>query len=308
MTTQPDRGGHFGPIRRALCARGPHGAHRGARASLRGRARRSRLSVRAGRTLRTYAGRPTPLYFAKRLSETLGGARLWLKREDLLHTGAHKINIVWARHCGRGAWANAASSPRPARAQHGVATATVARCWASNAWCTWARRICAASASTSSACGCSARRWWACRAAAARSRTPSAKHARLGLEHRRHLLSAGLGAGRASLPHDGARFPEDHREEARRQIWNRGGCRTPSSPAWAAARNAIGIFHAFLPDDSVELTGIESRRRGDAWATTRRVFAASARRPARRLQLRVAGRRRPDRAHPLRFPPAWITP
>src|SRR5579864_2053398 len=42
--------------------------------------------------LANYAGRPTPLYYAKRLSETLGGARIYFKREDLLHTGAHKIN------------------------------------------------------------------------------------------------------------------------------------------------------------------------------------------------------------------------
>src|SRR5215469_2761503 len=42
--------------------------------------------------LRTFAGRPTPLFFAKRLSEKLGGAKIYLKREDLLHTGAHKIN------------------------------------------------------------------------------------------------------------------------------------------------------------------------------------------------------------------------
>src|SRR5437762_8544219 len=41
--------------------------------------------------LRTYAGRPTPLFFAKRLTEKLGGAKIYLKREDLLHTGAHKI-------------------------------------------------------------------------------------------------------------------------------------------------------------------------------------------------------------------------
>ena len=41
---------------------------------------------------RQYAGRPTPLYFARRLTEKLGGARIYLKREDLLHTGAHKIN------------------------------------------------------------------------------------------------------------------------------------------------------------------------------------------------------------------------
>src|ERR1700723_3805384 len=42
--------------------------------------------------LKDFAGRPTPLYFAKRLTEELGGARIYLKREDLLHTGAHKIN------------------------------------------------------------------------------------------------------------------------------------------------------------------------------------------------------------------------
>ena len=42
--------------------------------------------------LHHYAGRPTPLYFAQRLSHHLAGAQIWLKREDLLHTGAHKIN------------------------------------------------------------------------------------------------------------------------------------------------------------------------------------------------------------------------
>ena len=47
--------------------------------------------------LRTYAGRPTPLTFAKRMTEDLGGARIYLKREDLAHTGAHKINNVLAQ-------------------------------------------------------------------------------------------------------------------------------------------------------------------------------------------------------------------
>jgi len=42
--------------------------------------------------LRDFAGRPTPLYFAERLTQKLGGAKIYLKREDLLHTGAHKIN------------------------------------------------------------------------------------------------------------------------------------------------------------------------------------------------------------------------
>src|SRR3954469_11449629 len=42
--------------------------------------------------LKNYVGRPSPLYFAKRMTEACGGAQIWLKREDLNHTGAHKIN------------------------------------------------------------------------------------------------------------------------------------------------------------------------------------------------------------------------
>src|SRR5688572_21894978 len=47
---------------------------------------------RLAEVLRDYVGRPTPLFFAERLSQELGGAQIFLKREDLLHTGAHKIN------------------------------------------------------------------------------------------------------------------------------------------------------------------------------------------------------------------------
>ena len=75
--------------------------------------------------LHNYAGRPTALYYAKRLSETLGGAQLWLKREDLLHTGAHKINnclgqILLARRMGK-----TRIIAETGAGQHGVATATV---------------------------------------------------------------------------------------------------------------------------------------------------------------------------------------
>ncbi len=80
--------------------------------------------------LRNYAGRPTPLYHAKRLSETLGGARLWLKREDLLHTGAHKINnalgqALLARRMGK-----RRIIAETGAGQHGVAaTATARAAW-----------------------------------------------------------------------------------------------------------------------------------------------------------------------------------
>jgi len=76
--------------------------------------------------LRTFAGRPTPLHFASRLTEHLGGARIYLKREDMLHTGAHKIN-----NClGQGLLAARMKKPRlvaeTGAGQHGVATAAVA--------------------------------------------------------------------------------------------------------------------------------------------------------------------------------------
>src|SRR5581483_4669796 len=75
--------------------------------------------------LRDYAGRPTPLFFAQRLTEHCGGARIYLKREDLLHTGAHKINntlgqILLARRMGK-----RRIIAETGAGQHGVATATV---------------------------------------------------------------------------------------------------------------------------------------------------------------------------------------
>jgi tryptophan synthase beta chain len=76
--------------------------------------------------LHNFAGRPTPLQFASRLTEHLGGAKIYLKREDLLHTGAHKIN-----NClGQGLLAARMKKPRivaeTGAGQHGVATAAVA--------------------------------------------------------------------------------------------------------------------------------------------------------------------------------------
>ncbi|HLY42252.1 MAG TPA: tryptophan synthase subunit beta [Terracidiphilus sp.] len=75
--------------------------------------------------LHDYAGRPTPLYFCKRLTAELGGAKIYLKREDLLHTGAHKINNA----LGQGLLAKRMGKNRiiaeTGAGQHGVATATV---------------------------------------------------------------------------------------------------------------------------------------------------------------------------------------
>jgi tryptophan synthase beta chain len=88
--------------------------------------RDAEFQAELNRLLKDFAGRPTPLYHARRLTEHLGGAEIYLKREDLLHTGAHKIN-----NClGQGLLAQRMGKTRviaeTGAGQHGVATATVA--------------------------------------------------------------------------------------------------------------------------------------------------------------------------------------
>src|SRR5450631_1651653 len=84
------------------------------------------FQARLADLLKNFAGRPTPLQFAERLTEKLGGPRIYLKREDLLHTGAHKINNA----IGQGLLAVKMGKPRivaeTGAGQHGVASATVA--------------------------------------------------------------------------------------------------------------------------------------------------------------------------------------
>ena len=125
MSPQPDAGGHFGPyggryVPEVLMAplEELEQAYRAARDD-------PAFQAELDDLLHNYAGRPTPLYFAKRLSETLGGARIYLKREDLLHTGAHKINnclgqALLARRMGK-----KRIIAETGAGQHGVATATV---------------------------------------------------------------------------------------------------------------------------------------------------------------------------------------
>ena len=94
---------------------------------------------------RHYVGRPSPLYHAQRLSEKCGGAQIYLKREDLNHTGAHKINNT----LGQGLLTRRMGKQRviaeTGAGQHGVATATACACSGSNAWFTWVRKTFAGS-------------------------------------------------------------------------------------------------------------------------------------------------------------------
>ncbi len=126
MKTLPDARGHFGPyggrfVPETLMAPLFELERAYARAK-----RDRRFQSELAALLRDYAGRPTPLYFARRLTEHVGGARIYLKREDLCHTGAHKINNV----LGQGLLAARMKKRRliaeTGAGQHGVATATVA--------------------------------------------------------------------------------------------------------------------------------------------------------------------------------------
>ncbi len=126
MIPTPDAGGHFGPyggrfVPETLMAP----LEELEKAYLEAR-RDPGFRAELDSLLRDYAGRPTPLYYARRLSETLGGARIYFKREDLLHTGAHKINnclgqVLLARRMGK-----RRIIAETGAGQHGVATATVA--------------------------------------------------------------------------------------------------------------------------------------------------------------------------------------
>jgi tryptophan synthase beta chain len=87
--------------------------------------RDKKFQSRLNELLRTYAGRPTPLTFARRLTEELGGAKIYLKREDLLHTGAHKINNCLGQALLVECMGKKRVIAETGAGQHGVATATV---------------------------------------------------------------------------------------------------------------------------------------------------------------------------------------
>jgi len=124
--TQPDRYGHFGPFGGRYAAETLMPALLELEEAYR-TARRDGPFQREFRMLqKDYGGRETPLYFAARLTEFLGGARIYLKREDLNHTGSHKINntlgqALLARRMGK-----RKVIAETGAGQHGVATATVA--------------------------------------------------------------------------------------------------------------------------------------------------------------------------------------
>ena len=126
ITAQPDAGGHFGPYGGVFVPETLMTALEELTLAYESARHDPEFLHELDSLLREFVGRPTPLYLAERLTEQLGGAKIYLKREDLVHTGAHKINnamgqIILARRMGK-----KRVIAETGAGQHGVATATAA--------------------------------------------------------------------------------------------------------------------------------------------------------------------------------------
>lgn len=216
--------------------------------------------------LHHYCGRPTPLYFAKRLTEQLGGAKIYLKREDLLHTGAHKINNA----LGQGLLARRMGKQRiiaeTGAGQHGVATATV--CALFGLECVIymgeedmrrqelnvyrmrllgaeVRGVSAGSATLKDAISEAMRDW------VTNVRTTY------------YILGSALGAH--PYPTMVRDFHRVISKEAKAQMLEQEG-KLPTAiiACVGGGSNAIGAFYEFLPDANVQLIGVEAGGRGTA--------------------------------------------
>jgi len=219
-----------------------------------------------GGLLKDYCGRPTPLYFAQRLSETLGGARLYLKREDLLHTGAHKINnalgqALLARRMGK-----KRIIAETGAGQHGVATATVCALFGMECVVYMGeedmrrqelnvfrmrllgaevRGVNSGSATLKDAINEAMRDWVT------------------NVRSTFYILGSALG----SHPYP-TMVRDFHRvisKESKRQILEHEG-RLPDAivACVGGGSNAIGAFYEYIPESNVELVGVEAGGRGTA--------------------------------------------
>jgi tryptophan synthase beta chain len=212
-----------------------------------------------------YAGRPTPLYFAQRLSEKLGGARIFLKREDLLHTGAHKLNNA----IGQALLTKMMGKPRviaeTGAGQHGVATATAAALLGLECVIYMGTEDCerqrlnvhrmkllgaevvpvdSGSRTLKDAINEAMRDW--------------VTHVRT----THYILGSVLGPD--PFPRMVRDFHRQIGDEARRQLRTQAGTYTPdvAIACVGGGSNAIGLFTAFLEDRKVRLIGVEAGGRG----------------------------------------------
>jgi tryptophan synthase beta chain len=210
--------------------------------------------------LADYCGRPTPLYFAERLTQTLGGAKIYLKREDLLHTGAHKINnaigqILLAKRLGK-----KRVIAETGAGQHGVATATVCarfgmECVIYMGQVDMERQ--ALNVVRMRLMGAEVRPVTAGQATLKEAVNEAMRDWVASVADTHYILGSALGS------HPFPMIVRDfHRViglEARRQILEKEG-RLPDLlvACVGGGSNAIGLFHPFLGDESVRMLGIEA--------------------------------------------------
>jgi tryptophan synthase beta chain len=226
-----------------------------------------------------YSGRPTPLYFAERLTEHLGGARIYLKREDLNHTGAHKINNT----IGQALLALKTGKRRviaeTGAGQHGVATATVAARF--GLACTV---FMGEEDMRRQALNVFRMRMLGAEVVPATTGTRTLKDAtNEAIRHWvEHVEDTYYIIGSVVGPHPYPRIVRDFQrvigDETKRQMLEREG-RLPDAvvACVGGGSNAMGMFYPFIEDDGVELIGVEAA--GDGLETERHAASIARGRP-----------------------------
>ena len=210
--------------------------------------------------LKNYVGRPTPLYFAERWTEKLGGAKIYLKREDLLHTGAHKINnalgqILLAKRLGK-----TRIIAETGAGQHGVATATVCarfgmECVVYMGKVDMERQ--ALNVARMRLMGAEVRAVTAGQATLKEAVNEAMRDWVASVENTHYIIGSALGSH--PFPMIVRDFHRVIGVETREQILEREG-RLPDLlvACVGGGSNAIGLFHPFLGDKDVRMVGVEA--------------------------------------------------
>ena len=210
--------------------------------------------------LKNYVGRPTPLYFAERWSKQLGGAKIYLKREDLLHTGAHKINnalgqILLAIRLGK-----TRIIAETGAGQHGVATATVCarfgmECVVYMGKVDMERQ--ALNVARMRLMGAEVRAVTAGQATLKEAVNEAMRDWVASVENTHYIIGSALGSH--PFPMIVRDFHRVIGVETREQILEREG-RLPDMlvACVGGGSNAIGLFHPFLGDENVRMVGVEA--------------------------------------------------
>ena len=216
------------------------------------------------RLLKEYVGRPTPLYLAERWTEKLGGARVYLKREDLLHTGAHKINnalgqILLAVRLGK-----KRIIAETGAGQHGVATATVAARFGCECVIYMGAedmRRQALNVARMRFLGAEVRAVTAGQATLKEAVNEAMRDWVTNVRTTHYILGSALGSH--PFPMIVRDFHRVIGVEARAQILEKEG-RLPDLliACVGGGSNAIGLFHAFLADSTVKMCGVEAGGEG----------------------------------------------